>query len=74
MELVIEPSGEGYLMEIGDDAEAMNTRLAESMPSLEHRVGMAGGRIEVETRPAEGGQAGGNRVRVYVPRLTAGSA
>jgi signal transduction histidine kinase len=74
VELVIEPSAEGYLMEIGDDAGPLNPRLCESMPSLEHRVGMAGGRIEAESRPAQGAQAAGNRVRVYVPRSNAGSA
>jgi glucose-6-phosphate-specific signal transduction histidine kinase len=74
VELLIEPEGEGYVMEIGDDGTALQSRLADAMPSVRHRVELAGGHIEAESRAGEGGQAGGNRIRVYVPRSTAGSA
>lgn len=74
VEIVIEPEGDGYSMVIGDDGAAMDTNLARLMPSVRHRVALSGGRIEVESRDAGGSEAGGNRVRVYVPRSTARSA
>jgi signal transduction histidine kinase len=69
VELVIEPDETGYLMTIGDDGSPMETDLAVAMPSARHRISLARGRIEAESR-AEAG----NQVRVYVPRSKAVSA
>jgi signal transduction histidine kinase len=77
VELVVEAQDvqdQGYAMTIGDDAAAMDVDLARAMPSAVHRVRMAGGRIDAETRAGAGGEAGGNRIRVFVPRSAAGSA
>ena len=67
VELVIEPTGEGYIMTIGDDGGPMETNLSKAMPSARHRVALAGGGIEAESR-AEGNGSTGNQVRVFVPR------
>jgi signal transduction histidine kinase len=69
VELVIEPVETGYLMTIGDDGSPVETDLAVTIPCARHRVSLARGRIEAESRPGAG-----NQVRVYVPRSTAGSA
>ena len=77
VELVVEAQdeqGQGYAMTIGDDAVAMELDLARAMPSAVHRVRMAGGHINAETRAGAGSEAGGNRIRVFVPRSAAGSA
>jgi signal transduction histidine kinase len=70
VELVIEPAAEGYVMTIGDDGGAMDINLSRSMPSARHRVALAGGSIEAESRA--GGGTSGNQVRVFVPRSAAG--
>jgi signal transduction histidine kinase len=72
VEVVIEPEEGGYSMVIGDDGGAMDLDLARAMPSARHRLAVAGGRIEAESR--NGGGGGGNRVRVFVPRSAARSA
>jgi signal transduction histidine kinase len=69
VELVIEPDENGYLMTIGDDGVPMELDLAVAIPSARHRIGLARGRIEAESRAGAG-----NQVRVYVPRSKAGSA
>jgi signal transduction histidine kinase len=78
VELVVEghedEQGVGYVMTIGDDGAAMDVDLARAMPSSRHRVALAGGRIDAVARAAAGAEAGGNRVRVFVPRSAAGSA
>lgn len=72
VELVIEPHQEdgleGYLMTIGDDGGA-SSREANAMLISRHRVALAGGRIESESRSGSG-----NQVRVFVPRSAAVSA
>lgn len=80
VEVVIEPhgphgedTGEGYLMTIGDDGNAPGEG-SNSLMTARHRVALAGGHIEVESRSGTGESAGGNRVRVFVPRSAAGSA
>lgn len=72
VELVIEPTAEGYVMTIGDDGGPMDTSLSRAMPSARHRVALAGGHIEAESRT--GGDSPGNQVRVFVPRSAAVSA
>jgi signal transduction histidine kinase len=67
VELVIEPDERGYLMTIGDDGGPMDTNLANTFPSARHRIAVAGGTIEAEAR-----EGAGNRIRVFVPRSTAG--
>jgi signal transduction histidine kinase len=74
VEIVIEPEEGGYTMVIGDDGTPMDTNIARVLPSARHRLALSGGRIEVEARDGGGGLAGGNRVRVFVPRSAAGSA
>lgn len=75
VELVVEAQDEQvYVMTIGDDGKAMDVDLARAMPSAVHRVAMAGGRIDAEAREGAGGEAGGNRIRVFVPRSATGSA
>jgi signal transduction histidine kinase len=69
VEVVLEPDESGYLMTIGDDGAPMDMDLVHSMPTARHRLAIAGGRIEAETRAGAG-----NQVRVYVPRSTAESA
>ena len=73
VELVIEPHQEGgadgYLMTIGDDSGAADSPAENLWRISRHRVALAGGRFEVESRPGSG-----NQVRVYVPRSAAGSA
>jgi len=74
VEVVIEPHGEGYQMLVGDDGAIMDTDLARSMPSMRHRLFGAGGTVEAEARAADENQAGGNQLRVFVPRSAARSA
>jgi signal transduction histidine kinase len=69
LELVIEPDESGYLMTIGDDGSPMDVDLAVAIPSARHRIFLANGRIEAESRAGAG-----NQVRVYVPRSKAESA
>ncbi|HUQ12193.1 MAG TPA: histidine kinase [Steroidobacteraceae bacterium] len=72
VELVIEPHQEagvdGYLMIIGDDGGAPDPD-ATSMLISRHRVALAGGHIDLESRSGSG-----NQLRVFVPRSAAGSA
>lgn len=65
--------GEGYVLTIGDDGNAPDD-LADALLTARHRVALAGGHIETESRAGGGGVPGGNRVRVFVPRSAAGSA
>ncbi len=79
VELVLEPGDDargqgGYHLEIGDDGPAMDANLARIMPSVRHRVLLAGGHLETEIRQGGAGQAGGNRIRIFFPRSAAGSA
>jgi signal transduction histidine kinase len=73
VEVVIEPQeeegGSGYLMIIGDDGAPRETDFARSLPSIRHRVELAGGRIHAEAR-----EGAGNQIRVFVPRSAAVSA
>jgi signal transduction histidine kinase len=69
IEVVIEPEGDGYVLQVGDDGPSMDTDLARSMPSVRHRMSAAGGRVEAEARPDQG-----NRIRAFVPRSAAVSA
>jgi len=66
VELVIEPEGEGYLMTVGDDGNAMDNAQLRSLVGMRHRVQGAGGKLEVQAIPGQG-----NRISAYVPR-TAG--
>jgi signal transduction histidine kinase len=74
VEVVMEPEEGGYSMVIGDDGSPMDTDLTRHMPSVRHRVALSGGRIEAESRDSAGAEAGGNQVRVFVPRSATGSA
>lgn len=76
VELVLEADaeGQGYSLLIGDDGAAQGSGLAHIVPSVRHRVMLAGGRIEAEARAGATGRAGGNRVRIFVPRSAAVSA
>jgi signal transduction histidine kinase len=73
VEVVVEPHAEsgrdGYLMTIGDDGNAPVRELPDALITARHRVTLAGGRIEVESRTGSG-----NQVRVFVPRSAAESA
>jgi signal transduction histidine kinase len=69
VEVVIEPQDGGYVMVVGDDGALMDTELAQSMPSVRHRMYAAGGTIEAEARAGHG-----NQVRVFVPKSAAISA
>ena len=78
VELVLEAAEDangdpGYQMVIGDDGPAMDQNLARIMPSVRHRVMLAGGRLETEVRQGGGGPSG-NQVRIFFPRSAAGSA
>jgi signal transduction histidine kinase len=72
VEVVIEPheqaGQDGYLMTIGDDGATLD-ETAGSLRVARHRVALAGGRLELESRDGHG-----NQVRVFVPRSAAGSA
>jgi signal transduction histidine kinase len=68
VELVIEIEGDGYLMTIGDDGEAMDAGQLRSLVGMRHRLMGAGGRLETDVVPGQG-----NRIRAYVPRFPAGS-
>jgi signal transduction histidine kinase len=67
LEIVIEPhqdaEREGYLMTIGDDGVALDGAAADALLIARHRVALAGGHIETESRPGAG-----NQVRVFFPR------
>ena len=69
VEVVIEPEGDGYVMQVGDDGAPMDVDLSRSMPSVRHRMFAAGGTVEAEARDGQG-----NQVRVFVPRSAAVSA
>jgi signal transduction histidine kinase len=69
IEVVIEPEGDGYVLQVGDDGPVMDTDLSRSMPSVRHRMAAAGGVVEAEARPDQG-----NRIRAFVPRSVAVSA
>jgi signal transduction histidine kinase len=73
VELVVEPhqenGGDGYLMTIGDDGGAADTAAENLLLVSRHRVALAGGRFEFESRAGSG-----NQIRVYVPRSAAVSA
>jgi signal transduction histidine kinase len=67
VELVIEVTGEGYSMLVGDDGAGFDAAMERAWIGMRHRIQSAGGTLEVETLP--GGQ--GNRIRAYVPRSPA---
>ena len=71
IEMVVEPQLEegvdGYLMTIGDDAAVHD--VDNTLLIARHRMSLAGGHIETESRPGSE-----NQVRVFVPRSAAGSA
>jgi signal transduction histidine kinase len=69
VEVVIEPEGDGYVMQVGDDGALMDVDLNRSMPSVRHRLFAAGGTVAAEAREGQG-----NRIRVFVPRSAAVSA
>lgn len=73
VEVVVEPHADGgrdgYLMTIGDDGHTSERDLSAALITARHRVTLAGGRIDVESRPGSG-----NQIRVFVPRSAAGSA
>ncbi len=73
IEVVVEPRAEegreGYLMTIGDDGVSPDLHAPTTLLIARHRVSLAGGRIETESRPGSG-----NQIRVFVPRSAAGSA
>ena len=60
---------DGYLMTIGDDGGPLDGKALDSLLVARHRVVLAHGRIEAESRPGSG-----NQVRVFVPRSATGSA
>jgi len=68
VELVIEAEGDGYLMTVGDDGEAMDETQQHSLVGMRHRLQGAQGWLEVQALPGQG-----NRIRAYVPRSRAGS-
>jgi signal transduction histidine kinase len=68
LELVIETEGDGYLMTIGDDGEALDAEQLRSLVGMRHRLMGAGGRLETDVVPGQG-----NRIRAYVPRSRAES-
>jgi signal transduction histidine kinase len=68
VELVIEAEGEGYLLTIGDDGNAMDVPQQRALVGMRHRLQSSGGRLDVV---AIAGQ--GNRIRAYVPRSPAKS-
>jgi signal transduction histidine kinase len=68
VELVIEPSAEGYELTVGDDGKAMDAAQARTLVGMRHRLMGAGGRLEVEAVPDQG-----NRITAFVPRSRAGS-
>jgi len=67
VELVIEPDGDGYLMTLGDDGEAMDEVQTRALVGMRHRLMGAGGRLDVQAVPGQG-----NRITAYVPRSLAG--
>jgi signal transduction histidine kinase len=69
VEVVIEPEGDGYVMQVGDDGAPMDVDLSRSMPSVRHRLFAAGGTVEAEARDGQG-----NQIRVFVPRSATVSA
>jgi signal transduction histidine kinase len=72
VELVIDTTDEGYLMQIGDDSEVPSSEqdsgLGSALTAMRYRVQHAGGTLESVRSPGQG-----NRIRVYVPRSRAGS-
>jgi len=68
VELVIEPEGEGYLMTVGDDGEAMNDGELRSLVGMRHRLLGVGGWLEAQALAGQG-----NRIRAFVPRSRAES-
>jgi signal transduction histidine kinase len=68
VELVIEPSEQGYVLTVGDDGTAMDTAQARALVGMRHRLMGAGGRLEVEAVPEQG-----NRITAFVPRSRAKS-
>jgi signal transduction histidine kinase len=69
VELVIEPRGDGYVLQVGDDGAPMDTDLTRSMPSVRHRMFAVGGTVLAEARDGQG-----NQIRAYVPKSAAVSA
>jgi signal transduction histidine kinase len=67
VELVIEPEGEGYVMQIGDDGAAPDESFDRALAPLRYRIESAGGTVGTQHRPGAG-----NQVRVYVPRSPGG--
>jgi signal transduction histidine kinase len=66
VELVLEPSAEGYVMTVGDDGTAMDAAQSSALVGMRHRVTGAGGRLDVQSVPGQG-----NRITAFVPRGTA---
>lgn len=68
VELLIEPSEEGYELTVGDDGKAMDAAQSRALVGMRHRLMGAGGRLEVEAVPDQG-----NRITAFVPRASAKS-
>jgi signal transduction histidine kinase len=66
VELVIEPEGDGYLMTVGDDGQAMDAEQLRSLVGMRHRLMGARGWLETEVVPGQG-----NRIIAFVPRASA---
>jgi signal transduction histidine kinase len=69
VEVVLEPEGNGYVLQVGDDGSLMDIDLTRSMPSVRHRMFAAGGTVEAEARAGQG-----NQIRAFVPKSAAVSA
>ncbi len=66
VELVVEPEGDGYVMEVADDGVAMDAAQLRALVSMRHRVRGAGGTLKTEAIEGRG-----NRIRAFVPRSRA---
>src|SRR4051812_13783525 len=63
VELVVEPDGDGYTMEVADDGVAMDAAQLRALVGMRHRLMGAGGRMEAEAGPGRG-----HRIRAFAPR------
>jgi protein-histidine pros-kinase len=69
VELVLEATGDGYTMLVGDNGVAtIDAGLEAALFGMRHRIQDTGGILETEQVPGQG-----NRIRVYVPRSPARS-
>src|SRR4051812_16585506 len=66
VELVVEPDGDGYAMEVADDGVAMEAAQLRALVGMRHRLMGVGGRMEAEAVPGRG-----SRIRAFVPRSRA---